>query len=604
MKNIIRMICLLLVLASVSCACAPASTPETTTGTTGTTSTTAPTQPSVKPTEPPAPTVPQLADINRPLPVLAEKKVTGTPAAGDLVLAEEGVAKAVIVYPQGNKDASAAAMDLANYLQKITGAAFPTVHDGNQIPENNLILVGPTKQTADLGVEVTENYPKSEEYIIRRIGNALILLGNDYGPYKCTQFAVNRFLEEAGCGWYSTEELWQVVPDCPTLAVKDWDQTFKPYFTSRTMGHIPGSLGNRWNLGGDSHQIGHGLQWLVGKNHVSAHPEWYPEIGGVRPVTAGWYQFCYTNEGLADYVAGRVISIFNGNPNQCNYTIAANDGWDEGWCECENCTAVGNETDQLLVFANRVAEKVAAVHPDRTVSILAYHSTFLPPLNTKAHPNVEVMFCVETNPFTDPTLDWVVHEGFNGMTRVEYSQSWQDSCYQYINEAEVTTTAIWAWFCITADESSWYGAPWVQGNTVTRTFQLYREMGISRVFADCGGEMTRLRWPLFYVYARSMWDDAVDGETILYDACQKLYGPVADEMFLFYRLLADCAAINIHDGGLTWVPPPMFSVYGDYIMEIRETVAAARAKLDLLNPEQLERVMFQLSTWDYVEVVI
>ena len=600
MKQITRLLCLLLVLVSVLCACGPSADP----GTTGTTNTTVTTRPSVKPTVPPEPQTPQIADFNRPLPTLAEKMVTGTPADTDLILAENGVAKAVIVYAKGHSESTGAAFDLANYLKKITGAEFPVVHDETDIPDNNLILVGPTKQAAALGVEVCQNYPESEEFLIRRIGNVLILWGNDYGPYECTQFAVTRFLEEAGCGWYAEEELWNVVPNCPTLGVKEWDQTFKPYFTSRTMGHISGSLTDRWYIGGDSHQIGHGLQWIVGKRYVSTHPEWYPEIRGERPVTTGWYQFCYTNEGLADFVAQHIINQFNHSPNQCNLTIAANDGWDEGWCECEVCAAAGNKTDQLLVFANRVAEQVAAIHPDKTVSILAYHSTYLPPLKTKAHPNVEVMFCVETNPFTDPTLDWVVHEGFNGMTKVEYSQSWQDSCNQYINEAEVQTAAIWAWFCITADDSRWYGAPWVQGNTVTRTFELYREMGISRVFADCSGEMTRLRWPLFYVYGRSMWDDAVDAETLLYDACQKLYGEAADEMFLFYRILSDCAAINVHDGGLTWVPPPMFSVYGDYVMEIRAAVANARAKLDLLTPEQRERVMFQLSTWDYVEAVM
>ncbi len=597
MKKILRTLCLILVLASVLCACGPSADP-------GTTPTDPATQPTTRPTLPPEPETPQIADFNRPLPTLAEKKVTDDPADGDLILAENGEAKATIVYAKGNSDATTAAFDLANYLKRITGADFPLVHDEAEIPEGSLILVGPTKQTAALGVEVTENYPESEEYIIRRMDNALILLGNDYGPYKCTQFAVTRFLEEAGCGWFSTEELWQVVPNCPTLAVKDWDQTFTPYFTSRTYGGDASAMSNRWYLGGDSHQIGHGLQWLVGQNHVSTHPEWYPEINGVRPVTAGWYQFCYTNEELANYVANRVISIFDSNSTQCNYTIAANDGWDEGWCECDVCAAAGNPTDQLLVFANRVAEKVAQVHPDRTVSILAYHATYLPPLKTKAHPNVEVMFCMETNPFTDPTLDWVVHKGFNGLTKVEYTQSWQDSCNQYIDEAEVQTSAIWTWFCITADNSQWFAAPWIQGNTATRTIQLYREMGISRVFADTGSEMVRLRWPLFYVHARSMWDDAPDGEALLYDACKKLYGPAADEMFLFYRILSDCAAVNVDDGGLTWIAPPMFSVYGNYLVEIRNAVAAAEAKLDLLTPEQKERVQFQLSTWAYVEAVM
>ena len=136
------------------------------------------------------------------------------------------------------------------------------------------------------------------------------------------------------------------------------------------------------------------------------------------------------------------------------------------------------------------------------------------------------------------------------------------------------------------------------------TFELYRELGIDIVFTDATNERLDIRWPLIYTYARSMWDDAVNGETILYDACKKLYGEAADEMFLFYRILSDCAAINVDESGLTWVPPTMFTVYGDYINEIRDAVAAAEAKLDLLTPEQQQRVQFQLSTWAYVEAVM
>ena len=595
MKTLTRIFCLILVLASLLTACAkdqPA--PSTSTAPT--------TAPTTKPTEPPEPATPQIADFNRPLPTLPEKMVTDTPAEGDLVLAKDGAAMATIVYPAGNSKATSAADDLLSYLNQITGATFVAMDDAQELPAGTLILVGPTKQTLDMGVEIPTGYPESEKYIIRRTENALLLYGNDDASYKGTQFAVTRFLEEAGCGWYSTEELWQIVPDCPTLAVKDWDQTFTPYFDSRSYGGDASAMGNRWYLGGDNHQIGHSLLWMVGKNFVQSNPEWYPEINGLRPATAGWYQFCYTNESLADFVAQQLIDRFNRNPNQCNYSIAANDGWDEGWCECETCTAAGNQTDQLLVFANRVAEQVAAVHPDKTVSILAYHSTFVPPTKQKAHPNVEVMFCMETNPFTDPSLDWVVHEGFNGMTRVEYTQSWQDSCNQYITDAEIQTAAIWTWFCIGGESPEWANAHWIQGNTATNTMQLYREMGISRVYADCGSEKVWLRWPLFYVHAKSMWDDAPDGETLLYQACKNLYGAAADEMFLLYRSLADCASVCVTDDGLTWIPPLMFNVYGDYINELRVMAENVNAKLDLLTEEQKERVNAHMIGWRCIEM--
>ena len=588
MKRWSKLVCLALILVLLFCACDNTVITNTTNSTN------------------PAPTTPQkpvLADVNRPLPVLPEKKVTDTPAAGDLILAEKGVAKAIIVYPKGNSKAQSAASDLRNYLQRITGAAFTIFTDDQDLPEGNRILVGMTKQTAALGFQPLAGYPKSEEYYIGTKDNCLVLYGNDSGAYRCTQLAVTRFLEEAGCGWYSTEALWQVVPEKTTLAVKPWSQSVKPLFESRMMGSIPGSLDSRWGLGGDTQQIGHALNWLVGKSQLSTHPEWYPEIDGVRPVTAGWWQFCYTNKGLAEYVAQRIIAQFDRNPYQCNLSIASNDGWSEGWCECATCTAAGNPTDQMLVFANNVAEIVSKKHPDKTLSILAYHSTFLPPEKTVAHPNVEVMFCMETNPFTDPSLDYVVHEGYNGLTQIAYSQSWQDSCNEYIENANLQHKAIWTWFCISSANSSWYGAPWVQGNTVTNTFNLYRQMGVTRVFADCSGEMTDLRWPLFYTYARCMWDDALDAESVLYDACQKLYGEAADEMFLFYRTLADCTAINVDDGGLTWVPPSIFSAYGLHVKAIRPTVAAAEAKLDLLTAQQKERVDFQLKSWKYADAV-
>ncbi len=602
MKKIIRALCLLLVLSSVLCACGPSVDP-------GTTPTDPTTQPTTRPTQPPAPATPQIADFNRPLPTLAEKMVTDTPADGDLVLAENGEAKATIVYTAGNAKAKSAADDLASYLNKITGAAFTVIADDKALPKGNLILVGMTKKTAELGFAPITGYPESEEYYIGVKDNCLVLYGNDENTYTCTQYAVTRFLEEAGCGWYADEELWNVVPDCPTLGVKAWSQTFQPLFSARKFGWGSEPILKRWCVGGDSFSFGHTLWWgdggLVHTSEHKNHPEWFAMINGERPAPSGWWQYCYTNQELIEYVADQIIARFNSDPSLTTFSVSANDGWDEGWCDCDTCLSTGNRSDQVLYFANSIAEIVSQVHPTKRINFLAYHATFLPPeSDIKAHPNVEVMFTMETNPFTDPTLDWVVHEGLNGMTKVEYSQSWQDNVNTWIEKTGLQNVSIWSWLCITTGDGKWLGAPWVQGNTVTRTFELYQQMGVQTVFADWSNERLDIRWPLLYVYARSMWNDATDAEAILYDCCKKLYGEAADEMFLFYRILSDCAAINVDEGGLTWVPPAMFTVYGDYITEIRDAVAAAQAKLDLLTPEQKERVQFQLSTWAYVEVVI
>ena len=110
MKNVIRLICLLLCLAALLCAC------QTETGSNGSTTPTT--------TGPTTPALPTIADSNRPLPVLAEKKVTNEPADGDLLLAQDGKAMVSIVYAAGHTKSQSAAADLSNYLKRITGADF------------------------------------------------------------------------------------------------------------------------------------------------------------------------------------------------------------------------------------------------------------------------------------------------------------------------------------------------------------------------------------------------------------------------------------------------------------------------------------------------
>ena len=595
MKNVIRLICLLLCLAALLCAC------QTETGSNGSTTPTT--------TGPTTPALPTIADSNRPLPVLAEKKVTNEPADGDLLLAQDGKAMVSIVYAAGHTKSQSAAADLFNYLKRITGADFNVFADDQTIPGGSRILVGPTKQTFALGVEKLDGYPESERYIIRRIGDDLILYGNDDGNYTCTQYAVTRFLEEAGCGWFAEDALWEIVPEDATLAVKDWDQTFAPLFATRQISWDNKAILRRWYLGGDQHTFGHTLWYgsggLVHLNEYEQHPEWFAMIDGEHKPPTGWWQYCYTNEEFIATVAQRIVDRFNKSPNLTTFSVSANDGWDEGWCNCETCLSKGSRSDQMLFFANSVAEIVCQTHPDKTINFLAYHATFLPPeTDIKAHPNVEVMFCMETNPFTDPTLDYVVHQGYNGMTKVEYSQSWQDNVNQWMEQTDLKGSSIWCWLCISTGSSVWMGAPWIQGNTVTRTFALYQEMGVSRIFADPGSERLDIRWPLIYVYARSMWDDVPDAEAVIYDSCKKLYGEAADEMFLYYRLLSDCTAINVDDTGLTWVPPSIFSAYGMQIKEIRAAVAAVQAKMDQLTPEQQERVKLHLNTWAYADAVM
>ena len=536
-------------------------------------------------------------DRNRPLPNLPEKFVTANPADCDLLLADNCKANATIVFAKATVSAEAA-IDLADHLRKITGANFNLMADKGAIPEGNLILVGPTRKTLSLGEGIFESYPNGEGYTIRREDNILMLVGNDDGEFKGTQHAVNRFLEEAGCRWLTPEALWQTVLEADTLAVRNVNLHVKPRFGARQLSAMPAEVRDRWFLGGRKTMVGHLLPSIVPAREYADHPEFFGELNGSRdPSRFEYWQYCYTNKDLAARVAEAAITFFDSHPTFTNYTVAANDGWNDGWCECEVCSK-GNHADQLLTLANNVGRIVKEKYPEKHLTILCYHSTFIPPAYVKADDNVEVMFCLESSPFEDFSAGSTTHLGENPITRFHYDKPWKETVGEYIEKTGLKTRTIWGWYCLSADYAGWKTIPWVQGNTITRNLQQFEDMGMSEIFFDSFGEPLDLRWPLFYPCCKGMYDGEADAETVLYDTCCLLYGAAADDMFLYYRALAD-AALE-HPGRLisvTWVPDQVNQIYGEDFDQIDALMKRALSKLEHLTPSQQKRVKNQAAYW-------
>lgn len=600
MKKISRVVCGLLVLVLLLSACGDGKgqRPDPTTVPT--------TQPTTKPKGPNPLAVPQgELDPNRPLPVLAPKFVTDTPADGDLLLAKDGKAMATIVYPAGNAKAQSAVSDLSKHLTKMTGASFPVVTDDQVLPAGNLILVGPTKKTFELGVEPHTGYPEAEKFTVKRADNCLVLIGNDDRVYKGTQHAVTYFLEEAGCGWFSDKDpLWQVVPSCPTLAVKDVDQSHEARIAGRRMGWGNFDI---WYGRGDSYAEGHRLNGLIsGKWCMENKPEWLALYKGSRDYTKSeWWQYCYTNAEFADAVAEKIIAYYNTHPDVTAFSVSSNDGWYDGWCECDTCKAAGNQSDQYIIFANRIAEKVAEKHPDKLISFLAYHATFpVPEKEHKAHPNLQIMFCVETTPIDDLAANRQVHNGYFWINQITYTQSWLDNVTEYIEKIDLQHVAIWGWFCISDEQYGWQYSHWIQGNVASRNLELFEKLGVEHIFFDSGSENRAMRWPLIYTFAKAAYFGSMTGEEILYDACKRLYGNAADEMFLLYRQLADAAQMAIGSDGVNWVPPALDSVYWYNYENIVEAADAVRAKLDTLTPDQRARAEQHLRYWNVTNLLL
>ena len=520
----------------------------------------------------------------------------------------------IICSAEKNSKAYKAAEDLRTHLKKITGWTVPILLSVIESPDIFYIVVGANEITEGCGYECESGYPGKESVTVLQKDNFVFLMGNDDGEYNGTQFAVNLFLEKLGCGWFAEGSLWTVIPklDVLDLNIGEIYNNFTPRFSSRTTRVLSATpnLAHRWYQGGDRTLTGHWLYQVVPASEYAEHPEWYGLSNGTRdPAGKTYWQFCYSNKEFADRIAEEAIEKFNSSPSLISLTISANDGWDENWCECENCKSLGNASDAMVHFANNVAEKVFAAHPDRRLQIYSYHYTFTPPVNSvKLHEMVELMLCRETNMYKPLDEDFMMPAGRDPVSHIEFTQSWRQNALEYIEKTQPTHLSIWDWYCISAEDEGWRNAPWVQGEVAIRNQKLYEELGAEYVYYDHGPtdgynepntqDTYALRWPLWYVAAKAAFDGSLDEREILGDACDKLYGAASEMMLEYYLMLSDiskeCDAYSN-----TWIPAKVSEVYP--IEKKREIRALAKeirekAKTECTAAEQ-NRIESQLKYW-------
>ena len=515
----------------------------------------------------------------------------------DIVIASDAVSKE-----------TAAAKDLRKYIKKMTGTEPKIVRESKKTDDVKHIYVGKTLRSEELGIEKPTGYPGVERVIVDQREGDLFVLGNDDGNYNGTQFAVNMLLEHLGCGWFGEGELWEVVPELKDIDLTGFSIDHSPRFNSRITRVYSGDwqVADKWYLGGNKSLTGHWLFQIAPASMYSKHPEWYAltKKGTRDPAGLDYFQFCYSNDEFAEYVAQKLDEYFASHSDLISMTIAYNDGWNEHFCECDKCKSLGNQSDVLVHFANKVAKQIYEKYPDRTLQIYSYHMTYKPPINSvKLEPNVELMLCRETSMTKPLDIDYY-RSGYDNITRNTYDKSWRQNAMEWIEKTQPQHISVWDWYCIAAGDSNWKTIPWVQGNVATRNQDLWEEMGVEYIFYDQGpadgyledASSFDLRWPLWYVASRSMWGTDMTGEELLHDACVKLFGAAAEPMFNYYKKLAEISE-NSDEYSMTWVPANVRRFYVKYKDELIElTEAIKEARRDCTKIEK-ERINNQLGYW-------
>ena len=316
-------------------------------------------------------------------------------------IVRDGVPQATIVLAKSpTRAAQFAACELNEHLRQITGATLPIASDGQTL-SGNRILVGASLTTAEAGLR-NESF-KPQEYLIRFLPNAMILLGRDKeddqqpldyadpatfpGKYdeQATSYAVYDFLERfCGVRWYLPTEVGMVCPKAKTLSVKGFEVRRTPAMKYREMyraADIPATLTDtpgprlaeregrlfvhRQRLAGiEPYACNHAFYGYHGQ-HLKNHPEWFAKgydadmpaemrrkLDGRDPKYRSFYpNMCYSDKGFIQQVTRRAREYFDtgklgpsevGAGNFFSLVPMDSSGQDK-FCRCPACQAALHE---------------------------------------------------------------------------------------------------------------------------------------------------------------------------------------------------------------------------------------------------------------------
>lgn len=249
-------------------------------------------------------------------------------------------------------------------------------------------------------------------------------------------------------------------------------------------------------------------------------------------------QMCYTNPAFVqqavqdarDYFDGKGTKFMSANSGRY-FGLAAQDN--RAWCKCDACQALldpeeaksrafsnGWASDYIYNFVNLVAAEVAKSHPEGRLSTIAYASTALPPKHRRVADNVAVQLCLHTR-------NW-------------YSESMKASDLRMLREWKQTGTKnlyLWEYWCfprLAARGGNWRCFPGFFAHMAGDQYKLFHEAGIRGMFYEWFGQQTDA-----YVGLRMMDNPDLKVDDILDDYFSKYFGPAAQPMADFYRLVEE-----------------------------------------------------------------
>ena len=418
--------------------------------------------------------------------------------------------------------------ELSHYLKVMTGADFE--------------LTPPGRGKAGIHVGLVDDFPSlkieregelgPEGFIMRTEGGSVFLVA--VGE-RGVQHAVTSFLHGLGCRWFFPGEAWEIVPKRKAI-VGVWNTRQVPSFpTQRRIWYGFGAYpaGKRdladWErhnrMGGPIEiSIGHTWHGLSAEKDFATHPEWFALVDGVRQASKP----CYSHPAvLQRAIVGALQQAAKG---QGMISMTPPDHL--GYCECKRCLAVcqGAEpfdahksifahrpdgvlinvtSETLFAFVNKVAEAVAAKHPQTLIGCYAYSAYSHPP-SFDLHPNV---YLQTTTAFRRTPIALEEQLATFGRKTAQVGIREYYSVYQ------------WDWD---------YPDPGkMTPAMVAKDLRFFHRCGVTAINAEASNNWAA-RGIGYYLASQLMWDVSSDPKGLLRDFYEKSFGPAALSMERYF----------------------------------------------------------------------
>ena len=315
--------------------------------------------------------------------------------ASEVKLADDGNARLPVVISESASDpVKETAKTLADYLQRISQAEFPTRTKRADLG----IFVGTSLDFPESGI-VNHFRPtgitRREDYLLKSDKRGLWLIG---ATDLAVEHAVWDLLHRLGYRQFFPGDTWEVVPTTRDLSI-DVDVFESPDYHSRRIWYGYGAWDynvepyHQWCtrnrcVPGIELSTGHAYDRVVkaARMEFESDLEYWPLLNGERkPVTNP--KPCLSNPAVRRLFVQDALAEFEQDASLDSVSMDPSDGG--GWCECDACAKLGSVSDQAVTLANEVAVAINKRHPGKLVGMYAYnyHS---PPPNVRVHPQVVI----------------------------------------------------------------------------------------------------------------------------------------------------------------------------------------------------------------------